>query len=139
MNAEVCTICQDNIHADEAITYLHMNSTNGHHAFHKNCAAQWLAQGGTCPTCRAHAGTPPSDLQQDTLFYGLGAAPAGIAAVAAHGGGRGRGRGGGGRGRGPMRRACGHRACHNRLSAADSARRNFKYCGYCRHRGRGPY
>ena len=40
MNAEVCTICQDNIHADEAITYLHMNSTNGHHAFHKNCAAQ---------------------------------------------------------------------------------------------------
>ena len=51
MNAEVCTICQDSIHADEAITYLHMNSANGHHAFHKNCAAQWLAQGGTCPTC----------------------------------------------------------------------------------------
>ena len=40
MNAEVCTICQDNIHADEAVSYLHMNSANGHHAFHKNCAAQ---------------------------------------------------------------------------------------------------
>ena len=133
---ESCGICLQDINEDEPITYLHMHSAHGFHAFHKDCAAPWLAQGRSCPTCRQDPGTPPSDLQQDTLFYGIGAAPAGGAAAAAHG------RGGGGpvrRGRDPERRDCAHRACRNQLSAADSDDRRYKYCGWCRHRGRGPY
>ena len=133
---ETCGICLQDINEGEPTTYLHMHSAHGFHAFHKDCATPWVGQGRSCPTCRQDPGTPPSDLQQDTLFYGIGAAPAGGAAAPVHG------QGGGGpvrRGRGPARRACGHRACHNRLSAADSARRNVKYCGHCRRRGRGPY
>ena len=133
---ESCGICLQDINEGEPTTYLHMHSAHGFHAFHKDCATPWVGQGRSCPTCRQDPGTPPADLQQDTLFYGIGAAPAGGAAAAAHG------RGGGGpvrRGRGPMRRDCGHRACRNQLSAADSARRNVKYCGFCRHRGRAPY
>ena len=133
---ETCGICLQNINEGEPTTYLHMHSAHGFHAFHKDCATPWIGQGRSCPTCRQDPGTPPSDLQQDTLFYGIGAAPAGIAAAVAHG------RGSGGparRGRDPARRDCGHRGCRYQLSAADSARRNVKYCAWCRHRGLRPY
>ena len=132
---ESCGICLQDINEGEPTTYLHMHSAHGFHAFHKDCATPWVGQGRSCPTCRQDPGTPPSDLQQDTLFYGLGAAPAGVAAVAAHGGGGGPVR----RGRDPERRDCAHRACRNQLSAADSEDRRYKYCGWCRHRGRAPY
>ena len=133
---ETCGICLQDINEGEPTTYLHMHSAHGFHAFHKECATPWVGQGRSCPTCRQDPGTPPSDLQQDTLFYGIGAAPAGDAAAPVHG------QGGGGpvrRGHDPARRDCAHRACRNQLSAADSARRNVRYCKYCRNRGRGPY
>ena len=39
---ESCGICLQDITEGEPITYLHMHSAHGFHAFHKDCATPWV-------------------------------------------------------------------------------------------------
>ncbi|KAG0453075.1 hypothetical protein HPP92_025440 [Vanilla planifolia] len=47
---EICTICQDDIHADKERTKLRCG-----HIFHFGCIEDWLMVKNECPVCRAAA------------------------------------------------------------------------------------